>query len=143
MILLIRITKLPIVLALFFLCIFSESNTIRTSVNNQHHDMSLNRCGHLCTYVDYCRYPDYYEGSEFMQSLCNFMIQDISYLNDETKVLQIAPKYLNQFHKYELYKQMARKKRSSKRKVVVVLKVYGNNTTKRMYHIQHYKNYKK
>ena len=57
------------------------------------------------------------------------MVQEILYLNDERKVLQIAPKYMKHFHKYALDKQMTRKKRSSKIKVGVFLKTFVNKAT--------------
>ena len=63
----------------------------------------------------------HYENSIFMQNLCDFMTREISYLNDETEVLKIAARYMHNFHKYDIEKYVARKKRSSTRKVIAAV----------------------
>ena len=97
-------------------CIFSDLNTVDTTLSTSQ-KLELKKCGPLCTYVDLCINSNFYEESEFMIGLCNFMIQDIIHVSDEEKVLRFAPKYMQHFHNFELSKHVTREKRSSKKKV--------------------------
>ena len=102
---------------LWVLCsIISVCNTVSTSLGLNQNGISKT-CGHLCSYIDQCNFG-HYENSIFMQSLCDFMTREISYLNDETEVLKIAARYMHNLHKYDIERYVARKKRSSKRKVI-------------------------
>ena len=75
-------------------------------------------CGHLCTYIDLCN-SGHYEENTYMQSLCSFMIEEITHLNDGSDISKIEGQYMNRFHKYDLKKHVIREKRSSKGKVII------------------------
>ena len=108
---------------LWVLCgIISLCNTVSTSPSLNRNEISKT-CGHLCSYIDQCNFG-HYENSVFMQSLCDFMIQEISYLNDETEVLKSAARYMHNFHKYDIEKYTAREKRSSRRKVITIFHLF-------------------
>ena len=74
----------------------------------------LIKCGELCEYVDRCLNSDYYNESDFMRAVCDFMIQDIMHATDDLKILQMAPRYMRQFHKYDSSEQLKRNKRHSR-----------------------------
>ena len=101
---------------LVFCAIVSVSNTIKNSLRLNKKNMFQN-CGHLCSYIDLCN-SGHYEENNYMQSLCNFMIEEISYLEDENEVSKIEGHYMNKFHRHDLNKHQVREKRSSKRTVI-------------------------
>ena len=61
----------------------------------------LIKCGELCEYVDRCLNSDYYNESDFMRAVCDFMIQDIMHATDDLKIMDYAinscKKRLNHF----------------------------------------------
>ena len=74
----------------------------------------LIKCGELCEYVDRCLNSDYYNESDFMLAVCDLMIQDIMHATDDLKILQMAPRYMRQFHKYDSNEHLKRNKRHSR-----------------------------
>ena len=93
------------------------SNTINDSFSVDKNRI-FQSCGHLCTYIDLCN-SGHYEESTYMESLCNFMIEEISHLDDGSRISTIEGMYMNKFHKYDLKKHVLREKRSSKGKVTI------------------------
>ena len=78
----------------------------------------IQSCGHLCSYIDLCN-SGHYEENTYMESLCNFMIEEISHLDDGSDISRIEGLYMNEFHRYDLKKHVIREKRSSKGKVII------------------------
>ena len=105
------------------------SNTINNSFGVGKRRIFQN-CGHLCTYIDLCN-TGHYEESTYMQSLCNFMIEEISHIDDEYEISSIEGLYMNKFHRYDLKKHAIREKRSSKGKVIIdFILLFITNTAK-------------
>ena len=108
----------------------AELNTTSTSPSlNPLQEQILKKCGNLCDYIDYCINSNHFDDSEFIQGVCDLMVQEVIYLNDEEKVLQIAPRYMRHFHNYELDKHITRPKRSSRKKVQLKYKILSKPTT--------------
>ena len=105
-----------------------ELNTTSTSPSlSPSQERILKKCGNLCAYIDNCINSNYFDESEFMLGVCDMMVQEVIYLNDEEKVLRIAPRYMRHFHNYELDKHITRPKRSSRKKVPLKYKSYLAN----------------
>ena len=113
------VSKVNLVGLAFLVFIFTERNTSSLLLNPTH-ELKLNKCGHLCKYVDRCFNSDFYDDNEFMQGICEFMLQEVINLNDEKNVFPTIAKYIHHFHKYELEKHIKRHKRASKSNKVVI-----------------------
>ena len=99
----------------------AELNTTSTSPSlNPLQEQILKKCGNLCDYIDHCINSNHFDESEFMNGVCDMMIQEVIYLNNEEEVLRIAPRYMHHFHNYELDKHITRPKRSSRKKVPLI-----------------------
>ena len=108
----------------------AELNTTSTSPSlNLSQEQILKKCGNLCDYIDRCINSNYFDESEFMNGVCDMMIQEVIYLNNEEEVLRIAPRYMRHFHNYELDKHITRPKRSSRKKVPLMFKILSKPTT--------------
>ena len=106
----------PSSLALILCVIVSESNTITTTLDSKFG--MLQNCGNLCSYIDQCN-TGYYEENNFMQSLCDYMMKEVSRINDETEVLKIEGRYIKKFHQYDIERHKVREKRSIRQKVIL------------------------
>ena len=105
----------PSSVALILCVIVSESNTITTTLDSNQIGIHK-KCGNLCSYIDQCN-TGYYEENNFMQSLCDYMMKEVSRINDETEVLKIEGRYIKKFHQYDIERHKVREKRSIRQKV--------------------------